>query len=172
MSRLFGIYEKAMPLSLPVDQKLEAAKAAGYDYMEFCIDESEGQLSLLERPPLYVRELGKKAADLGLRMQSMCLSAHRKYSLGSSDKAVTEAGVDICAKAFDFACEAGISLLLIAGYDVFYEPSTELTRNRFFENLGAIACMAQERGLMLGLENVDSEIARDVESCRRIINEN
>ena len=42
-----GLYEKAMPSNLTLLQKLEAAKAAGFDYMEISIDETDDRQSRL-----------------------------------------------------------------------------------------------------------------------------
>ena len=36
-----GLYEKAMPGTLTWKERLEAAKAAGYDYVEISIDATE-----------------------------------------------------------------------------------------------------------------------------------
>ena len=35
-----GLYEKAMPAELTWKEKLEAAKAAGYDFVEISVDEN------------------------------------------------------------------------------------------------------------------------------------
>ena len=42
-----GIYEKALPKSLTWEEKLIAAKLAGYDYVEISIDESDERLQRL-----------------------------------------------------------------------------------------------------------------------------
>ena len=36
-----GLYEKAMPSDLTWKEKLETAKAAGYDFVEISIDETD-----------------------------------------------------------------------------------------------------------------------------------
>ena len=42
-----GIYEKAMPESFSFADKLKTAEAAGFDYLEISIDESDKKLSRL-----------------------------------------------------------------------------------------------------------------------------
>lgn len=42
-----GIYEKAMPAELSWKEKMETAKAAGYDFIEISIDETEEKLVCL-----------------------------------------------------------------------------------------------------------------------------
>ena len=84
----------------------------------------------------------------------MCLSAHRTYSLGSSSKPLRERGLTIMRRAIEFAAEFGLRIVQVAGYDVFYEESTDTTRGMYLEGI-----LQSRRGLgscvMLGLENVD-----------------
>ena len=42
-----GLYEKAMPNTLTWKEKLEAAKEAGYDFVEISIDETDAKLARL-----------------------------------------------------------------------------------------------------------------------------
>ena len=53
----------------------------------------------------------------------MCLSAHRKYALGSATPALRSRALEIMRRAIDFAAEFGIRIVQVAGYDVHYEPS-------------------------------------------------
>ena len=41
-----GLYEKAMPKELTWKEKLEAAREAGYDFVEISIDETDEKLAL------------------------------------------------------------------------------------------------------------------------------
>ena len=43
-----GLYEKSMPSSLTLEQKLTEAKAAGFDYLELSIDETDAKLARLD----------------------------------------------------------------------------------------------------------------------------
>lgn len=43
-----GLYEKPMPAELTWEEKLKAAKAAGYDYVEISIDATEDKIRRLE----------------------------------------------------------------------------------------------------------------------------
>ena len=40
-----GLYEKSMPSELTWEEKLSVAKAAGYDFVEISIDESDEKLN-------------------------------------------------------------------------------------------------------------------------------
>ena len=43
-----GLYEKAMPGTLDWKEKLEAAKEAGYDFVEISIDATEEKIARLD----------------------------------------------------------------------------------------------------------------------------
>ncbi len=45
---LLGLYEKSMPGTLTWAEKLQAAKNAGFDYVELSIDETEAKLARLD----------------------------------------------------------------------------------------------------------------------------
>jgi len=168
--RLFGIYEKALPKRSNWDQKTKSAKAAGFDFVELCIDESEERIDRVNLPTSKARELAAIARDNGLSMHSVCLSAHRKFPLGSKDDNLVAYSIELTKKALDFANNIGLKVLQIAGYDVFYEPSSEETHSRFVLNLGRITSLAEEHDVMLGLENVDAEMSKTIEQCMDIIN--
>ena len=44
-----GLYEKAMPGSLALEEKLSLARKSGFDWMELSVDESEEKLRRLYR---------------------------------------------------------------------------------------------------------------------------
>lgn len=69
-----GLYEKSMPSQLGWKEKLEAAKGAGFDFVEISIDETEeklGRLDMSEEERLGLVSLMKEA---GLPY-ALCVSA-------------------------------------------------------------------------------------------------
>ena len=168
--RLFGIYEKALPKASNWDQKTKSAQAAGFDFVELCIDESPERIARVDLAASKAREIAEIARDNGLSMHSLCLSAHRKFPLGSLDDKIAARSIELTKKTLDFANHVGLKVLQIAGYDVFYEPSSAETYARFQQGLGTIASLAEARGVMLGFENVDAEMSKTVERCLDIIN--
>ena len=168
--RLFGIYEKALPKASNWDQKTRSAKAAGFDFVELCIDETQERIDRLALTESGAREMAAIARDNGLVMHSLCLSAHRKFPLGSRDDAVVDTSIELATRALDFANTTGLKIMQIAGYDVFYEPSSEETYSRFRRNLRTVASLAEERDVVLGLENVDAEMSKTIEMCMDIVN--
>lgn len=151
-----GLYEKATPACLTWKERLCAAKEAGFDYMEISIDETNGRQARLDWDAAQRRELKQAMAEACLPIRSMCLSAHRRYAIGSEDAAVCARGMEIMRKALEFSTDIGIHIIQLAGYDVFYQPSTEATERRFRENLARCAEMAAIYGVALGFETMDT----------------
>lgn len=129
-----GLYEKSMPSDLGWKEKLEAAKAAGFDFVEISIDETDEKLKRLDMSQAERLELVSVMKIVGLPIRTMCLSGHRKYPLGSHDPAVREKGMEIMKKAIELADDLGIRIIQLAGYDVYYEDSSKETKNYFLEN--------------------------------------
>ena len=94
-----GLYEKAMPKELTWKEKLEAAKEAGYDFVEISIDETDEKLARLEWTKEERLELVKTMYEVGIPVRTMCLSGHRKYPIGSSDPDICRRGMEIMEKA-------------------------------------------------------------------------
>lgn len=79
-----GLYEKAMPGTLDWKEKLEAAKEAGYDFVEISIDATEEKIARLDMTKEDRFELIKAMYEVReCRSERMCVSALTKYSLGN-----------------------------------------------------------------------------------------
>ena len=69
---LLGLYEKSMPGTLSWKEKLEAAKAAGFDYVEMSIDETDAKLARLDMSEAEIEEIKaamKSALSIGLEIK-------------------------------------------------------------------------------------------------------
>jgi len=165
-----GLYEKAMPSDLSWREKLEAAKTAGFDFVEISIDETDAKLSRLDMPEEERLELIHTMREVGVSIRTMCLSGHRKYPLGSSDPAVRQRSLEIMEKAIQLADDLGIRIIQLAGYDVYYEESTEETRALFLENLKKAAAMAARAGVVMGFETMETEFMNTVEKSMQYVN--
>lgn len=151
-----GLYEKAMPNHLSILEKLEWTKQSGFDYLELSIDESDEKLARLQwnqAQRLQVREWMQVS---GVRIDSICLSGHRKYPLGSLHAEVRERANQIMCQAIDLAYDLGIRMIQLAGYDVYYEESSEQTVQYFSENLHAAVLYASYKGILLGFETMET----------------
>lgn len=152
-----GLYEKAMPASLTWREKLECAKACGYDFVEISIDEKDDKLARLDWSAEQRRELVALMEEAGIPIRSMCLSGHRKYPLGASDPAVQQRSMEIMEKAIQLADDLGIRIIQLAGYDVYYEDSTPQTKANFIHNLKTAAEMAAIKGIVMGFETMETD---------------
>lgn len=165
-----GLYEKAIPKNMSWSEKLLCAKDCNYDFLEISIDETEDKLSRLNWTKEQRREMLDLMRNLDLPIRSMCLSAHRKYPFGASDKAVRDRGMEIMEKAISFADDLGIRIIQLAGYDVYYEEGNEKSRERFIENLEKATKMAATIGILMGFETMETEFMNTTEKAMRYVN--
>lgn len=169
MKAKLTVYEKAMPGNISWQEKLTAAKTAGFDGVEISIDETEEKLSRLGWNREQRQELFLLGRSTGASLHSMCLSGHRKYPLGSSDPAVCARAVEIARKAIAFAGDTGIRIIQLAGYDVYYERSTPDIRSRFEENLRLIVEVAAQSGVILAFETMETPFMNTVSKAMRFV---
>jgi L-ribulose-5-phosphate 3-epimerase len=166
-----GLYEKALPDAMSWEERLAAAGRAGYDFIEISIDESDGRLSRLDWSASERAALRRSISNTGVKIMSMCLSGHRKYPLGSHIPELRRQGQDILRKAIDFAGDVGLRVVQVMGYDVFYETSDEETGANFIDGLKLGTRWAEQAGVMLGLENLDTPYVENLSTALSIIRE-
>ena len=130
-----GIYEKALPAGECWLERLRLAKKLGFDFVEMSVDETDARLARLDWHPEQRLALVAAIAETGVRVPSMCLSAHRRFPLGCEDDAVRNQGLEIMRKAIRFAQDTGIRVIQLAGYDVYYQQANDETRRRFRDGL-------------------------------------
>lgn len=167
---LLGLYEKSMPNDLTWAEKLQAAKVAGFDYVEMSIDETDAKLARLDMTDGEVDEIVAAMRAVNLPFRSICLSGHRKYPLGSHDPKVRERSLDIMQKAITLAARLGIRTIQLAGYDVYYEQGDEQTRADFLANLKISALMAAREGVVLGFETMETPFMDNVRKAMEYVN--
>lgn len=158
-----GLYEKAMPDHLSWREKFLAAKEAGYDFVEISIDASEARIQRTEMTKAERQELVTLMYETGIGFHTMNMSALTKYSLGNEKDDYAERGMHILEKAIDLAVDLGVRIVMIPGYDVFYEPSNDATRCRFLENLKKAVGWAEKAGVVLAFETMENEFMNTVE---------
>lgn len=153
-----GMYEKSMPASLSWKEKLENCREFGFDGLEISIDETEDKLSRLDWPKAERQQLIELIQLTGVPIRTMCLSAHRRYPLGSLDAKTHDRAMEIMAKAVELAADLGIRIIQLAGYDVYYEEGSPATRIEFIRNLKTAVGMAAQKGILLGFETMETPI--------------
>lgn len=160
-----GLYEKSMPDELTLREKLREARLAGYDYLELSIDETDERLARLDWDAEQTAELVRAQYEEDIPIHSLCLSAHRKFPLGHPNEAVRRQSLDIMQGAIRLAQRLGARLIQLAGYDVYYDPSTLQTQADFAKNLRACVNMAAREGVVLAFETMETPFMDTVEKA-------
>ena len=160
-----GLYEKSMPHSLSLREKLEKTRVSGFDFLELSIDESDEKLSRLQWDSTKRWEVISAISDSGLSIGSMCLSAHRKFPLGSIDESTRKRSMDIMVRAIDLAYCWSIRIIQLAGYDVYYEQGSERTEAHFLDNLAKCTEAASKAGMILAFETMETAFMDTVEKA-------
>lgn len=161
-NHLLGLYEKALPPEMSWHERLQAAKDLGYDFLEISIDETDERLARLDMSSEDRIALHRAIQETGVYLHSMCLSGHRRFPYGSADPAVRARAHEIMEKAILFAREFGIRVIQLAGYDVYYEPSTEESLRLFEEGLRDACRLAEKYQVMLAMEIMDTELMSSI----------
>lgn len=156
MQNPIGIYEKALPKNLGWAERFAAAKAAGYDFLELSVDETPERMARLDWTLAERLEFFRLSREAAIPVPSMCLSGHRKIPFGSADPAIRKQADEFMEKAIVFACDTGIRVIQLAGYDVYYEPTTRESRERYYEGMERALEVAARHQVMLALEIMDT----------------
>ena len=159
---ILGLYEKSMPGDLGIPQKLKETGAAGYDFLELSIDETDEKLSRLDWDAADVKNLLAAMDENGVSIKTFCLSGHRRFPLGDPDSETRKRSVAIMEKAIMLAARLGTRIIQIAGYDVYYKPSTVETKMLFEENLEHSVRMAAREGIILAFETMETPFINTV----------
>lgn len=166
---IIGIYEKALPASSDWFLKLDAAKDAGYDFVEIAIDESDERLARLDWSNDERLNLRHAAMTSGIKLNSIVLSAHRRFPMGSANPETRDEALHILRQTVDFACDTGFRMIQLAGYYVFYEEHSNNNYQLFCDSLTQAIEYASQRGVMLALENVDGEDVLTIEKIMHFV---
>lgn len=161
-NHLLGLYEKALDPKLGWHMRFEKAKELGFDFIEISIDETDERLSRLDWSLTEIEEFRHAAFESGMTCQSMCLSVHRRFPFGSKDSAVREKAHTILKKAVDFCNNAGIRVIQLAGYDVYYETSNSESVKYFRDAMAWSAKVAEQKQVMLAMEIMDTPFLNSI----------
>lgn len=151
-----GIYEKALPRGLSWPARLALAKGCGFDFVEMSLDESDERLARLNWSRAERHALHGAILESGIAIPSLCLSAHRRFPLGSRDPALRQRGESIMTQAIGLARDLGIRTIQLAGYDVYYEPHDADSEQRFADGLARAVEQAAAAQVMLAVEIMDT----------------
>lgn len=164
-----GIYEKALPNSSSFNSLFTHAAHLGFSFIDISIDESAHRLDRLTLTYQQRRKIVDCAKEQHIIIGGICLSAHRKYALGSPIKEHEQKAIKILKETIDLAHDIGASTIQIAGYYTFYDPHDDESRERFINNLAQGVDYASQLGIILGIENVDGEDITNLYTLREIL---
>jgi L-ribulose-5-phosphate 3-epimerase len=133
------------------------------------VDESDERLARLDWAAGRRRELHEALDASPVKIDTMCLSGHRRFPMGSERGAVRQKGLEMMRRAIDFAAEFGLRIVQVAGYDEYYNPSTERSRALFLEALLRSAEWARGSCVMLAMENMDWPAFDSIETGMRYV---
>lgn len=167
-----GIYEKALPKEISWSERFALAKELGFDFIEMSIDETDERLARLTWTKTEIAELREEMFASGIRINSICLSAHRRYPFGSSNPKKQKKARELMTQAIQLAHQLSIKVIQLAGYDVYYEEKSMLSRECFIEELAQGVKEASKYGVILSVEIMDdpfmNSITKFIEVKRQI----
>lgn len=161
-NHLLGLYEKALDPSDCWETRLSKAKQLGFDFMEISIDEDSTRYERLFWNQEQRKQLRDACYAISMPLQSMCLSVHRRFPFGSADPRIREQAHDLMQRAIDFACDLGIRVIQLAGYDVYYEESTPQSMAYFLSGMRWAAQQAGRKQVMLAMEIMDTPFINSI----------
>jgi L-ribulose-5-phosphate 3-epimerase len=164
-----GIYEKALPPFEDWEDALETTRRCGYDFLELSIDESDERIRRLHWTASERQALKRAILNTGVPVRHLCLSGHRRFPFASEDPVVREKAWDMMERGIDLSAELGVRIIQTQGHDVYYEPSTEKTWERYMSGLARAAEMCRGASVMLALENADVSSVGSPDQAREII---
>lgn len=165
---MLGIYEKALPVDVSWQERLTIAKDLGFDFVEMSIDESDARLARLDWQQPDLEQVRQAIVNTGIPVLSLCLSGHRRYPLGSLDARVRQTALQMMEQSIRIASYLGIRDIQLAGYDVYYEQKSPLTREYFIEDLRKCVAMAAKHCVMLSIETMDDPFINSLQKIQLI----
>lgn len=162
MRNPLGIYEKALPKAMAWRERLIAAREAGYEFVEMSIDETPQRLARLDWTLAERLDLVRATREEGMPVPTMCLSGHRRSPFGSADAQLRAQADEVMRKAIELACDLGIRVIQLAGYDVYYEPSNAETRARYLQGMRRALELAARHQVMLAVEIMDTTFMNSI----------
>lgn len=167
-----GLYEKAVPQDLTWEERLTLASECGFDYMEISIDESDERQARLSWTAAERAHLVQTMRNAGIPLGSMCLSGHRKWPFGAKDAAKREYALQMMDQALELACDLGLHIIQLAGYDTYYEEDRwDESEKYFVENLAQACEMAAQAGVVMGFETMETPFMDTVEKAMHYVDQ-
>lgn len=166
---LLGLYEKALPTDLNWNARLAIAKAAGYDFIEISIDETDERMARVNWTSIQKEELCSLTHRHKMPILTMCLSGNRRYPIGSENKEIRTKGINLIKNSIDFSLDIGIRIVQLAGYDEYYNEANKKTEELFIDALREVVEYGSVKGVSLALETVDTNLMESIEKVMKFV---
>lgn len=151
-----GLYEKAINNKFTWEEKVMIASKSGFDFIELSIDETDERLLRLDWDKKQIFTLLNLLKNNNIEINSICLSAHRRFPFGSHDPNVRVKAQEVMLKAIKFAKYLGVRVIQLAGYDVYYEESDKETEVNFYNGIKWAVKEAERHNVILAFEIMDT----------------
>ena len=165
-----GLYEKALPASLLWEERLSAASDAGYDFLEISIDETDERLSRMKWGFNEKLKLKQSMLRLNIPIKTMCLSGNRRYPIGSENDKTRKTGIELIKDAIDFSQDIGVRIVQLAGYDEYYSPRSEKTKENFLSSLKECVKYAESKAVMMAFETMETDFMDSIKKAMKYVN--
>jgi len=150
-----SLYEKAMPDTLSLKEKILTSIDLGYDSCEICIDMDPNRQERLDWTVTEIKDIKNFLSKYQIELYTLSLSALRGHTLGSLDPEDSHQSLQMIKKALIVCNALDIKVLLINTYDVYYQESTQETQRMFCRNLQRAVKLAEKYKVIIGLENAE-----------------
>ena len=151
----YGIYEKALSLE-DLESSLKYAKEAGYDYWEISVDKDrEYRLSWTDKS---IESLLLSCKTTDMPIFNMVLSIHRDFPLGCFDESKRNQGIEYLKQAIILGGKLNVRTIQLAGYYTTGNGYNDGSIDLYIQSLKKCMNLASERGILLGIENMDRDL--------------
>ena len=135
-----------------LERAFELAAQAGFEGVEVALAES-GELTL-ETAEADIEKIKAVAENAGLALYSVASGLYWEYSLTSNDPVIRKKAEAIAKKQLDVAAWLGCGTVLVVPGIVDESVSYDLAYDRALDALKRLAPYAEQRGVVIGVENV------------------
>lgn len=144
---------------------VNVAKELGYEGVEMIFDDG------LLNPRSMAREERLKIKEVGLKIPSIATGVFWKYNLGSPDERERGVGLDYIRMGLELARDLDSNVLLVVPGVARPEIPYETLYNNAKISLGKAAGIAEDLGVIIGVENVWNKFLYSPLEFRRFISE-
>ena len=164
-----GLYEKSMPNTLDLREKLRQAKDAGFDFMEISIDETDEKLSRLEMSKEERKDLVDAMYQVGLPIKTIASAATANILWAARIERSGPEAWEIMERPLSLPVIWGCGSSSWRDMTSITKRAARIPRPCFLENLKNPAEMAAAAGVTLAFETMETEFMNTVEKAMKYV---